>query len=239
MFSLRRLLTRLFGARIGGVFYIGGAVSLPKPLDAEREHELLSLLRTAQGEQAKSVRAELIEHNLRLVAFIAKRFENTGVGTEDLISIGTLGLMKAVGTFDPSKHIRLATYASRCVENEILMYLRKTSCTRSDVSLEEPLNIDREGNELSVGETLGTDEDTVSRDLEQHEERTMIRQAVEALPPRSRAIIRMRFGFDSPDGTEMTQKEVADVLGISQSYISRLEKRILSGMKKELLRFYR
>ena len=237
VYSLYIRIRDLFCRR--GVYYIGGSQTLPQPLAAEEEQALLARLRMADYDEAERIRRTLVERNLRLVAFIAKRFENTGVGVEDLISIGTLGLIKAVGTFNADKKIKLATYASRCVENEILMYLRKTAVTRSDVSLEEPLSVDWDGNELLLGDILGTDDDTVSRDMENEEERRIIREAVDRLPPRARLIIAMRFGLDGTDGKEKTQKEVADTLGISQSYISRLEKRILAGLKKEIIRFYR
>lgn len=234
---LRHSLRTLFGEE--SVRYIGGSQTLPPPLDKAREEALLSALATADDRAAKAIRDTLVEHNLRLVVFIAKRFENTGAGMEDLISIGTLGLIKAVDTFKADKNIKLATYASRCIENEILMYVRKTARMRSDVSLEEPLNVDWDGNELLVADVLGTDGDVVDRNLENEEERSLVREAVEQLPARERTIIAMRFGLDDPLGREKTQKEVADKLGISQSYISRLEKRIIAALRKEIIRFYR
>lgn len=213
-----------------GVYYIGGSDPLPQPLSKERESQLLAQL----GEGNLEARKLLIEHNLRLVVYIAKRFENTGVHMEDLISIGTIGLIKAVNTYKADKNIKLATYASRCIENEILMHLRKTTNQKGEVSLEEPLNTDWDGNELLLCDILGTDEDTVMRPLEEDVDRTLLRQAVEQLSDREREIITMRFGLYGVK--EQTQKEVADQLGISQSYISRLEKRIISRLKKEIMR---
>ncbi len=223
------LIYRLAG--LDGVCYVGGAVSLPPPLPAETENELIERAQTDI-----EARKTLVEHNLRLVVYIAKRFENTGVGIEDLISIGTIGLMKAVTTFKPNKQIKLATYASRCIENEILMFLRKTTCQRSEVSLDEPLKIDYDGNELLLSDLLGTDGDFVYRRLEESEERKTVRRALCRLSPRDRNIIELRFGitYDGSEGKEYTQKEVADMLGISQSYISRLEKRILSRLYEYL-----
>ncbi|MBQ9458569.1 MAG: RNA polymerase sporulation sigma factor SigE [Oscillospiraceae bacterium] len=212
------------------VHYIGGSDTLPAPLSREREAELLA--RMDGGELG--VRQELIEHNLRLVVYIARRFENTGVGIEDLISIGTIGLIKAINTYKSDKNIKLATYASRCIENEILMYLRKTSNQKSEVSFDEPLGADWDGNELLLSDILGTDEDTVMKPIEEDVDRTLLRDAVATLSPREREIITLRFGLDG--GDELTQKEVADKLGISQSYISRLEKRIIVHLKKEILR---
>lgn len=209
-----------------GIFYIGGATVLPPPLAPEREAELIASL----GEEAS--RSALVEHNLRLVVYIAKRFENTGTGIEDLISIGTVGLIKAINTFDAEKSIKLATYASRCIENEILMYIRKNSGQRCEVSIDEPLNVDWDGNELLLSDILGNEEDNVSYALEQREERQMVRAAVAELDPRERDLIELRYGLRG--GEEMTQKEVADLLGISQSYISRLEKRILGRLRREL-----
>ena len=223
---IRALLARLWP----GIYYIGGADVMPPPLS--REEEAIALSALARGDE--TARATLIEHNLRLVVFIAKRFENTGVHIEDLISIGTIGLIKALGTFREDKNIKLATYASRCIENEILMFLRKTSNRRSEVSLDEPLNTDWDGNELLLSDVLGTDPEEVSRPLEEDADRAMLRAAVAALPPRERTIICLRFGLDRP--REATQKEVADRLGISQSYISRLEKRILSKLRCEMER---
>ena len=209
-----------------GLFYINGPDVLPSPLTPEREAECIAHL---EDERARTV---LIEHNLRLVVYIAKRFENTGTGIEDLISIGTVGLIKAINTFRADKSIKLATYASRCIENEILMYIRKNSGHHCEVSIDEPLNVDWDGNELLLSDVLGSEEDTVSYELEQKEERRVVRAAVAELSPRERELIELRYGLRG--GDEMTQKEVADLLGISQSYISRLEKRILSRLKLEL-----
>ncbi len=222
--------TMLF-QREGEVHYIGGADILPAPLDGEEEAKLIQKLGTEEEAQAKSA---LIEHNLRLVVYIAKKFDNTSVGVEDLISIGTIGLIKAINTFNPEKNIKLATYASRCIENEILMYLRKNANRKGEVSFDEPLNTDWDGNELLLSDVLGTDEDTVMRPIEEDVERSLLAAAIDALSPREKQIITMRFGLGG--GQEQTQKEVADQLGISQSYISRLEKRIISRLKKEILR---
>ena len=211
-----------------GVHYIGGSDVLPPPLTKEREAELLARL------EDEDARKELIEHNLRLVVYIARRFENTGVGIEDLISIGTIGLIKAIGTYRTDKNIKLATYASRCIENEILMYLRKNASRRGEVSFDEPLNTDWDGNELLLSDVLGTDADIVMRPIEEDVDRSLLTEAINILSPREKQIITMRFGLGG--GREQTQKEVADQLGISQSYISRLEKRIISRLKKEILR---
>lgn len=210
-----------------GVFYINGADTLPHPLAPEEEAALLSRLPADAA-----ARDLLIEHNLRLVAYIAKKFENTGVGIEELISIGTLGLIKAIGTFHPDRSIKLATYASRCIENEILMTLRKMSTRRGEVSIDEPLHVDYDGNELLLSDILGSDADAIGRDLEEAEERRTVRLLVSALSEREREIIELRFGMHGEK--ELTQKEVADRLHISQSYISRLEKRIVSELKEEL-----
>ena len=183
-----------------------------------------------------SVKATLIERNLRLVVYIAKKSDNTGVGVEDLISIGTIGLIKAINSYDKDKNIKLATYASRCIENEILMYLRRNSKTKMEVSIDEPLNVDWDGNELLLSDILGTDEDVIYRDMENEAERRILRNAVAKLSERERTIVSLRFGLDTPDGQEMTQKEVAAYLGISQSYISRLEKKIMKRLKKEMVR---
>lgn len=212
------------------LFYIGGPDPLPPPLDIEEERALTRRLKD-NDEQARST---LIEHNLRLVVFISRRFENTGIPLEDLISIGTIGLIKAVGTFDPDKKIKMATYASRCIENEILMFLRKTSKLRLEVSLDEPLKTDWDGNELLLSDVLGTRPDTVSINLDKEIERDILRDALSHLSPREKQIIILRFGLGGQ--RERTQKEVADLLGISQSYISRLEKRILSRLNTELKR---
>ncbi len=215
----------------GDIFYIGGTEVLPPPLTGEQENQVLLKLGTDQEEEAKAV---LIEHNLRLVVYIAKKFDNTGVGMEDLISIGTIGLIKAINTFNPEKNIKLATYASRCIENEILMFLRRNSKTRMEVSIDEPLNVDWDGNELLLSDILGTDEDIIYRGIEDEVERRLLLKAVNKLSEREKTIIRLRFGLGTPGGTEMTQKEVATLLGISQSYISRLEKKIMKQLKREM-----
>jgi len=188
-------------------------------------------------EQSETARKKLIEHNLRLVVYIAKKFDNTGVGVEDLISIGTIGLIKAINTFNPEKNIKLATYASRCIENEILMYLRRNNKTKLEVSIDEPLNVDWDGNELLLSDILGTDEDVIYRDIETEVEKKLLNKAIEHLSGRERTIIELRFGINSKNDNELTQKEVADLLGISQSYISRLEKKIMKRLKKEIVRF--
>ena len=215
----------------GEIHYIGGAEILPPPLEGEQETMVINDLGTEDDAEAKAV---LIEHNLRLVVYIAKKFDNTGVGVEDLISIGTIGLIKSINTFKPDKNIKLATYASRCIENEILMYLRRNSRVRQEVSLDEPLNVDWDGNELLLSDILGTEEDVIYRDLENEAERKVLLCAIEKLSERERTIINLRFGLDDPSGREMTQKEVAALLGISQSYISRLEKKIMHQLKKEM-----
>ena len=224
---IRGLFSRLFGSE--EVFYINGADVLPPPLSQEEEQEAIRL-----SKSDPAMKSRLIEHNLRLVVFIAKKFDATGVPIEDLISIGTMGLMKAISTFTTEKNVKLATYASRCIENEILMHLRKTANQKAEVSIDEPLGSDWDGNELLLSDILGTDEDVVMKPLEEDAERTLLRNAVEALPEREREIIRLRFGLDGQD--ERTQKEVADLMGISQSYISRLEKRIIARLQKEILR---
>ena len=210
-----------------GVYYVNGAEVLPPPLSKEEESEMIS--RIAEDEDARQV---LIEHNLRLVVYIAKRFENTGAGLEDLVSIGTIGLIKAINTFKADKNIKLATYASRCIENEILMYIRKNSQTRTEISIDEPLNTDWDGNELLLSDILGSDDDRISYEIEVMEERIRIRRAVADLSAREREIIEMRYGMNGR--RELTQKEVADRLGISQSYISRLEKKIIAKLKCEI-----
>lgn len=221
---------RLFlsGARKNDVFYIGGSESLPPPLSAEEEAACIQALDRGEA----SARSALIEHNLRLVVYIAKKFENTGVTVEDLISIGTIGLIKAVNTFDATKKIKLATYASRCIENEILMFLRRTSKHKMEVSIDEPLNVDWDGNELLLSDILGTDNDVVYHRLEEEVNRKLLYGAMAKLEPREKELMEMRFGLKS--GKEMTQKEVADKLGISQSYISRLEKRIIVRLRREI-----
>ncbi len=210
------------------IFYIGGSDTLPPPLKKEEEAELIE--RLAHGDM--SVKATLIERNLRLVVYIARKFENTGIYVEDLISIGTIGLIKAINTFNPMKNIKLATYASRCIENEILMYLRKNSNVRSEVSIDEPLNVDWDGNELLLSDILGTENDIICKNIEDEVDKSLLAQALEKLTGREQQIMRMRFGLGSEK--EKTQKEVADLLGISQSYISRLEKRIIGRLKKEI-----
>ena len=229
-----QVVSRMVMNRSGEVFYIGGNDVLPAPLEPKREAFILQKLGTGQEEEAKSV---LIEHNLRLVVYIAKKFDNTGVGVEDLISIGTIGLIKAINTFNPGKNIKLATYASRCIENEILMYLRRNSKTRMEVSIDEPLNVDWDGNELLLSDILGTDGDVIYHDIETDVEHRLLKTAIGKLSGRERMIIELRFGLNSIDGEEKTQKEVADMLGISQSYISRLEKKIMKRLKKEMIRF--
>ena len=216
------------------VHYIGGADILPAPLNTEEETAAINDLGSEDEEEAKKT---LIEHNLRLVVYIAKKFDNTGVGVEDLISIGTIGLIKAINTFNPEKNIKLATYASRCIENEILMYLRRNNKTKMEVSIDEPLNVDWDGNELLLSDILGTDEDTIYKDLENEVERKLLVKAISRLSGRERTIIKMRFGLGTPDGEEKTQKEVADMLGISQSYISRLEKKIMQRLKREMVKY--
>ncbi len=216
------------------VHYIGGSEVLPPPLEGKEEAEMIQALGTERDQEAKKL---LIEHNLRLVVYIAKKFDNTGVGVEDLISIGTIGLIKAINTFNPGKNIKLATYASRCIENEILMYLRRNNKTKMEVSIDEPLNVDWDGNELLLSDILGTEEDTIYRDMESEAERKVLIKAIGKLSSRERTIVMMRFGLNAPDGEEKTQKEVADILGISQSYISRLEKKIMQRLKREIVRY--
>ena len=226
-----RILTDIRGLIFGTgkeIHYIGGTEILPPPLEEDEEQRLISRL---VSENAESAKKTLIEHNLRLVVYIAKKFDNTGVGVEDLISIGTIGLIKAINTFNPVKKIKLATYASRCIENEILMYLRRNSKTKLEVSIDEPLNVDWDGNELLLSD------DTIYRDLENEAERILLVRALNKLTSREKLIVRMRFGLDNPEGREKTQKEVADMLGISQSYISRLEKKIMQRLKKEMVRY--
>ena len=213
-----------------GLFYIGGSDVLPPPL--EREEEEKAIVAMESGDE--SAKRLLTEHNLRLVVYISRRFENTGINLEDLISIGTIGLIKAINTFRSDKNIKLATYASRCIENEILMYLRKISNQRSEVSFDEPLNTDWDGNELLLSDVLGTDDDEVCRPLEDDADRQMLMNAVNTLAERERSIITLRFGLNG--GSEYTQKEVADMMGISQSYISRLEKRIIIRLRREIIR---
>lgn len=221
-----KLLMKL-GLKSDEIYYIGGSEALPPPLTKQEEKELLVLL--PKGD--KSARAILIERNLRLVVYIARKFENTGINIEDLISIGTIGLIKAVNTFNPEKKIKLATYASRCIENEILMYLRRNNKIRSEISFDEPLNVDWDGNELLLSDVLGTEEDIITKDIETKVDKSLLRMALSQLNERERQIMELRFGLVGEE--EKTQKDVADMLGISQSYISRLEKKIISRLQKE------
>ena len=225
---VKDVLTRLYAFLGGDIYYINSGEALPPPLSREEEAKIMEQLRAGD----EDVKQTLIERNLRLVVYIARKFENTGVCVEDLISIGTIGLIKAVNTFDAEKRIKLATYASRCIENEILMYMRKSSSQRNDISIDEPLNTDWDGNELLLSDVLGSDEDSVSRDMEKLEEERAVRAAVSALSDRERLIISLRYGLDGQ--REETQKEVAERLGISQSYISRLEKKIISRLKEDI-----
>ena len=229
MGMLIKLISRIVNGDCGGIFYIGGTDVLPPPLRGKEEQESLEALE--QG--SESAKQRLIEHNLRLVVFIARRFENTGVNLEDLISIGTIGLIKAIGTYRRDKNIKLATYASRCIENEILMHIRKISAQKSEVSLDEPINMDYDGNELLLSDILGTDENIVTGRLDDEVDLQLLRQALAGLPVREREIILMRFGLQGRK--EMTQKEVAQFMGISQSYISRLEKKIMQRLRKEII----
>ena len=218
----------------GDLHYIGGNEVLPPPLSAKEEYQCIKSLIEEENMEARS---KLIEHNLRLVVYIAKKFDNTGVGVEDLISIGTIGLIKGINTFNPTKNIKLATYALRCIENEILMYLRKNNKTKLEVSIDEPLNVDWDGNELLLSDILGTDEDVISIGIENEVEKRLLYKAIEKLNTREKVIVEMRYGLNNVDGEEMTQKEVADSLGISQSYISRLEKKIIKRLKREIVKF--
>ncbi len=236
-FSCRILpsaLSGLLAKDTESIHYIGGTDVLPPPLPPEQEARVIARLDDADNAQARS---QLIEHNLRLVVYIAKKFDNTGVGVEDLISIGTIGLIKSINTFNPHKKIKLATYASRCIENEILMYLRRTAKTKMEVSIDEPLNVDWDGNELLLSDILGTEDDVISRNLEDQVEKKLLKKAIEKLSDREKTIINLRFGLGTENERELTQKEVADLLGISQSYISRLEKRIMKQLKREILKF--
>jgi len=228
--KLREILRFLGFLKSEGVYYIGGSDVLPPPLKGADELQALEALR--RGDEGAT--QHLVEHNLRLVVYIARRFENTGTGLEDLISIGTIGLIKAISTYDPDKKIKLATYASRCIENEILMHIRKTANQKTEVSLDEPINMDGDGNELLLSDILGTDEDMVFRPLEDDVDLSVLRQALAELPPREKEIVLMRFGLEGR--RELTQKEVALKMGISQSYISRLEKKIMQRLKKEFIR---
>lgn len=229
IWKLRLWLLRHSRRAAGGIYYIGGSDVLPPPLDTARESEAV----TALSEGKAWARDTLIEHNLRLVVYIARKFENTGVGAEDLISIGTIGLIKAVGTYKTDKNVKLATYASRCIENEILMHLRKIASQRAEVSFDEPLSSDGDGNELLLSDILGTEPDSVMRPIEDDVDRQLLREALSRLPAREQQIISLRYGLDGR--RSLTQKEVADLLGISQSYISRLEKKIIKRMKKDIL----
>ncbi len=213
------------------VYYIGGSDVLPTPLTPEEERELIA--RLAENMESREIRQILIERNLRLVVYIARKFENTGIGVEDLVSIGTIGLIKAINTFSPAKNIKLATYASRCIENEILMYLRKNNSTRSEVSIDEPLNVDWDGNELLLSDILGTESDIIQKNLDEEVDRELLALALDKLSGRERRIMELRFGLGGAE-RERTQKEVADMLGISQSYISRLEKRIISRLRRDI-----
>lgn len=223
-----KLISKILLNTSGRVYYVGSFIALPAPLDAKTEAEYIALSESGNAE----ARQKLIEHNLRLVVYISKRFENTGIMSDDLISIGSIGLIKAIKTFKSDKNIKLATYASRCIENEILMFLRKSNVQRNEISLDEPLNIDWDGNELLLSDILGTDSDSIYKDLEYDVEKEMLKDALSKLTPREKQIMEMRFGLNSQQ--EMTQKEVADNLGISQSYISRLEKKIIQRLRKEI-----
>ena len=225
----------MFLAQKGEIHYIGGAEVLPSPLEPEEERACVLAL-MENNEESQKARATLVEHNLRLVVYISKKFDNTGVDVEDLISIGTIGLIKAINTFNIEKNIKLATYASRCIENEILMYLRRNNKTKLEVSIDEPLNVDWDGNELLLSDILGTDENLISQNIESEVDKSLLAKALEKLTDRERSIIEMRFGLNSSEGYEKTQKEVADMLGISQSYISRLEKKIMKRLRREMLR---
>lgn len=229
-FKMIPTIKNLFMTPAGDIHYIGGSEILPPPLSSVEEAKILNKLGTEEDGSAKAV---LIEHNLRLVVYIAKKFENTGVGVEDLISIGTIGLIKAINTYNKEKNIKLATYASRCIENEILMYLIRNNKTKMEVSIDEPLNVDWDGNELLLSDILGTDEDVVYKNIEDEAEIKMLNKAIDKLSKREKMIVELRYGLNREDGLEMTQKEVADLLGISQSYISRLEKKIIKRLRKE------
>ncbi len=230
---LKGLYLRLARLRKGNVFYIGGSETLPPPLSKDEERQWTA--RLSEADFSDEAHRILIEHNLRLVVYIAKKFDNAGVGIEDLISIGAIGLIKAINTFKPEKNIKLATYASRCIENEILMYLRKNSGGKIEISIDEPLNVDPDGRELLLSDVLGTENDITQKNIENETDRELLRLALNKLGGRERSIVELRFGING-NGCEMTQKEVADILGISQSYISRLEKRIIKRLKKEMTR---
>lgn len=228
----RGSMRHFFECEVSELYYIGGTDVLPAPLSPEEEQEWTAKLGT---EEQKSARDYLVEHNLRLVVYIAKKFDNTGIGVEDLISIGTIGLMKAINTYQTDKNIKLATYASRCIENEILMYLRRTNKLRVEVSIDEPLNVDWDGNELLLSDVLGTEEDGILKPMEDAVDLMLLKKALKKLTDREKLIISLRYGLGTERGEEKTQKEVADMLGISQSYISRLEKKIIKRLKKEML----
>lgn len=225
-----RMMTKLRGSE--GIYYINGPETLPPPLTSEEEQAVMKQVRAG----TENAREPLITHNLRLVVYISKKFESPSVNIEDLISIGTIGLIKAVNTFCPERNIKLATYASRCIENEILMYLRKNNKQKLEVSIDEPLNVDWDGNELLLSDILGTEEDIIYRDLETQADLKLLHQALKTLNGREKMIIELRFGLHNKDGVELTQKEVADLLGISQSYISRLEKKIMKRLQREMIR---
>jgi len=225
-----KILHRVFPKTRGTSYYIGGSETLPPPLAPDEEAALLLLL---GGERDEETKKTLIERNLRLVVYIARKFENTGINVEDMVSIGAIGLIKAINTFKPDKKIKLATYASRCIENEILMFLRRNQRTKAEVSIDEPLNVDWEGNELLLSDVLGTENDVVCKDIEDEVDKELLRKALQRLTSRERRIVELRFGL-TPNDEEKTQKEVADILGISQSYISRLEKKIIARLKREL-----
>jgi len=229
-YKIRMFYLNLLNKKLPECYYIGGNDVFPPPLEGEEEEAVLNMLGTENEDMAKAM---LIEHNLRLVVYIARKFENTGINVEDLISIGTIGLIKAINTFKTEKKIKLATYASRCIENEILMYLRRTAKTKAEVSIDEPLNVDWEGNELLLSDILGTDNDVICKEIEEEVDKSLLRKAIDKLSKRERSIVQLRFGIDT-DEEEKTQKEVADMLGISQSYISRLEKKIIDRLKKEI-----
>lgn len=223
--KIKLLIRKILNLKENWIFYINGPETLPPPLSLEDEAEAIANIKT--NSESKNL---LIEHNLRLVVYISKKFENTGVGIEDLVSIGTIGLIKAVNTFNIEKNIKLATYASRCIENEILMYIRKTGNSRTDISIDEPINVDWDGNELLLSDVLSVDTDSVNKNIEEREEKRLILKAISSLSAREEEIVRLRFGL-TPDGKEKTQKEIADKLGISQSYISRIEKKIMERLK--------
>ena len=230
--DIKKAVIKIRLGKSGKVFYINGSDTLPPPLSKEEEKEIFDLM----DSDFEKAREALIVHNLRLVVYIAKKFETSGIGLEDLISIGTIGLIKAVNTFSKEKNIKLATYASRCIENEILMFLRKSNQYKNEISIDEPLNVDWDGNELLLSDILGTDEDVIYKDIETEVEHHLLGKAIDKLSGRERMIVEMRYGLGNRGGRELTQKEVADKLGISQSYISRLEKKIMRRLKKEIVR---